>query len=96
MTLTNNSVILDTTLLRTQNNFCGHEIVVGNQHNFEGRINMHGDLNLVASNQYRKALNDGANTVGSGLFMEAVNQNPVYYDSAFEMPNHKEVKHSSE
>ena len=35
--------------------FWGYSTVVGNLHNFGGRINMHGDLKLLASNQYSKA-----------------------------------------
>ena len=49
---------------------------------------MHGDLRLLASNQYMTALKQYPNVCGSGLFMEAIEQNPVYYDLAFEMPLH--------
>ncbi len=68
--------------------FWGHDFVVGNLHNFGGRINMHGDLRLIASNQYRKAKQEAPNVKGSGLFMEAIEHSPVYYDLAFEMPFH--------
>lgn len=68
--------------------FWNYPAVVGNLHNFGGRINLHGDLRLLASNQYRKAKSKYPNVVGSGLFMEAIEQNPVYYDLAFEMPLH--------
>ncbi len=73
-----------------QDNFWEYNFVAGNLHNFGGRINMHGDLQLLASNQFQKALQNTGTAVGSGLFMEAVNQNPVYYDLAFEMPFHKD------
>ena len=63
-------------------------MIAGNLHNFGGRINMHGDLALLASNQYQKAKARYPNVCGSGLFMEAIEQNPVYYELAFEMPNH--------
>lgn len=66
----------------------GYPVIAGNLHNFGGRINMHGDLALLASNQYKKAKMRYPNVCGSGLFMEAIEQNPVYYDLAFEMPNH--------
>ena len=66
----------------------GYPVVVGNLHNFGGRINMHGDLHLLASNQYQKAKKTYPNVCGSGLFMEAIEQNPVYYDLAFEMFHH--------
>lgn len=70
-------------------NFWGYPYVVGNLHNFGGRINLHGDLRLLASNQFYKAVLSGKNIVGSGLFMEGLGQNPVYYDLAFEMPIHQ-------
>lgn len=68
--------------------FWGYNFVVGNLHNFGGRINLHGDLKLLASNQYQEALAETGTAVGSGLFMEAIEQNPVYYELAFEMPLH--------
>lgn len=66
----------------------GYPVVAGNLHNFGGRVNLHGDLRLLASNQYASARQQSANVCGSGLFMEAIEQNPVYYDLAFEMPLH--------
>ena len=73
----------------SQKNACwGYPLVEGNLHNFGGRINLHGDLRLVASNQYAKAKENSPNVCGSGLFMESIVQNPVYYDLAFEMPNY--------
>lgn len=71
-----------------KDHFWGYNFVAGNLHNFGGRINLHGDLDLVASNQYAKAKEKAPNASGSGLFMEAIEQNPVYYDLTFEMPNH--------
>ena len=70
------------------NGFWGYPFVTGNLHNFGGRINLHGDLRLLASNQYETAKRKYPNACGSGLFMEAIEQNPVYYDLAFEMPLH--------
>lgn len=70
--------------------FLGHPVVVGNLHNFGGRINLHGDLRLVASNQFARAKEKAPNVVGSGLFMESIVQNPVFYDLAFEMPLHRD------
>lgn len=73
----------------TQPNACwGYPVVAGNLHNFGGRINLHGDLQLLASNQYEEARKKSPNVCGSGLFMEAIGQNPIYYDLAFEMPVH--------
>lgn len=69
----------------------GYPVVMGNLHNFGGRINLHGDMALLASNQYQKAKAPYPNVCGSGLFMEAIEQNPVYYDLAFEMPCHPDT-----
>lgn len=71
--------------------FWGYPYVVGNLHNFGGRINLHGDLGLLASNQFYNAVKLGKNIVGSGLFMEGLGQNPIYYDLAFEMPVHQDT-----
>lgn len=68
--------------------YWGYSVIAGNLHNFGGRINLHGDLQLLASNQYSKAVKQSPNVCGSGLFMESITQNPVYYDLAFEMPLH--------
>lgn len=88
-----NLLILDLNGARTEkfDGMWGYPVVMGNLHNFGGRINMHGDLALLASNQYKKAKMRYPNVCGSGLFMEAIEQNPVYYDLAFEMPNHADT-----
>lgn len=83
-------LILDLNGARSQNEnaFWGYPVVTGNLHNFGGRINLHGDLRLLASNQYLSASEKSPNISGSGLFMEGIEQNPVYYELAFEMPLH--------
>lgn len=75
--------------------FWGYNFVVGNLHNFGGRLNMHGDLELLASNQYATAREKTPSAIGSGLFMESIEQNPVYYAMAFEMPLHKDAIEAS-
>ena len=50
---------------------------------------MHGDLPLLAGNQYEAAVSLSPNVCGSGLFMEGIEQNPLYYELAFEMPLQK-------
>ncbi len=77
-------------------NYWGHDFVVGNLHNFGGRINLHGDLKLLASNQYQEAKKVAPNATGSGLFMESIIQNPVYYDLVFEMAFHKDAVNLNE
>ena len=90
-----NLLILDLNGAKSQQeNACwGYPLVAGNLHNFGGRINLHGDLRLLASNQYVNAVKKNPNVCGSGLFMESIEQNPVYYDLAFEMPNHTDSIH---
>lgn len=71
---------------KTRDNFWGYDFVIGNLHNFGGRIKLHGDLELLSRGQYRMAKADGVcNAVGTGLFMEGIIHNPVYFDLAFEM-----------
>ncbi len=65
--------------------FWGYPFVTGNLHNFGGRINLHGDLNLLAENSFLQIRQSAPNVCGTGLFMEGIDQNPVYYDLAFEM-----------
>ena len=86
-----NLLMLDLNGARSQqpNAFWGYPAVAGNLHCFGGRITMHGDMNLIASNQYEQAQEKSPNICGSGLFMEAIEQNPFYYELVFEMPLHK-------
>lgn len=70
---------------KDKDNFWGYNFILGNLHNFGGRIKLHGDLRLLAENKYTDLKNDGIKVVGTGLFMEGIEQNPVYYDLAFEM-----------
>lgn len=53
-----NLLILDLNGAKSQQeNACwGYPLVAGNLHNFGGRINLHGDLRLLASNQYVNAV----------------------------------------
>lgn len=73
-----------------ENAFWGYNGVVGNLHNYGGRNNMHGDLRWLASNQYAKAVKKSPNICGIGQFMESLDQNPVYYDLALEMPLYRD------
>ncbi|MEK0446059.1 MAG: hypothetical protein RLZZ399_1380 [Verrucomicrobiota bacterium] len=65
--------------------FWGHDFVVGQLHNFGGRINLHGDLAAVAENPFLKAREQYPGAKGMGLFMEGIEQNPVFYELVFEM-----------
>ena len=66
-------------------NAWGYPVVAGMLHDFGGKNAMQGKLQKHCKNVYRKLQNDGANVVGSGMFMEGIEQNPVVYDLQFEM-----------
>ena len=65
--------------------FWGYNFLVGQLHNFGGRINLHGDLKYVASNPFMESKEKYSQAVGMGLFMEGITQNPVFYDLVFDM-----------
>lgn len=67
------------------NGFWGHDFIVGQLHNFGGRINLHGDLAYVASNPFMQVREQYPQASGMGLFMEGIAQNPVFYDLVFDM-----------
>lgn len=66
--------------------FWGYPFVLGKLHNFGNRINLHGDLAVLAANKFMQIRKTVPNEVGSGIFMEGILQNPIYYELAFEMP----------
>ncbi|MBI9016454.1 MAG: alpha-N-acetylglucosaminidase [Phycisphaerae bacterium] len=68
-----------------RNDFWGYEYIKGQLHNFGGRINMHGDLRHVAANPFASTAKNNKLCAGMGLFMEGIEQNPVFYDMVFDM-----------
>jgi alpha-N-acetylglucosaminidase len=70
----------------TTEEFWGYPFVLGKLHNFGNRINLHGDLAVLAANKFMQFKKTIPNEVGSGIFMEGILQNPIYYELAFEMP----------
>ena len=76
---------LNGTAYQKNDDFWGYHFITGNLHNFGGRTKLHGDLALLAENQYLKLKSKQLSVCGTGLFMEGIYQNPVYYDLAFEM-----------
>ncbi|MBN2652603.1 MAG: alpha-N-acetylglucosaminidase [Spirochaetales bacterium] len=67
--------------------FWGLPYVTGILHNFGGRINMHGDLRHFAKNAPARLAKSrlSGNNQGSGMFMEGIVQNPVFYDLIFDL-----------
>lgn len=83
----NRLLILDLNSEKTpQNDNCwGYPVVSGMLHDFGGKNSMQGKLKQHSENAYFKLKNGGANVVGSGMFMEGIEQNPVVYDLQFEL-----------
>lgn len=66
-------------------NLWGYPVVAGMLHNFGGKNAMQGKLKLHCTNRYLQLKSGGANVVGTGMFMEGIEQNPVIYDLQFEL-----------
>ncbi len=66
-------------------NLWGYPVVAGMLHNFGGKNAIQGKLKLHCSNRYLKLKSNGANVVGTGMFMEGIEQNPVIYDLQLEL-----------
>lgn len=64
--------------------FWGHKFLLGDLHNFGGKNSLHGDIQLLAKRSYQKLSERYKNLCGSGLFMEGINQNPMYYEMGLE------------
>ncbi len=69
----------------SHNGFWGYSFLTGTLHNFGARMTLKGDLQLLADNGFKKIQKDFPNICGSGVFMEGIGQNPMYYDLAFDM-----------
>lgn len=66
--------------------YWGYRYICGRLHNFGARMSsLHGDLRLAAKGGYNCAKESAPSVVGSGLFMEGIGQNPVFYDLSLEM-----------
>lgn len=65
--------------------FYGYNFICANLHNFGARMALHGDLPLQASNKFMKIKAKYPNACGTGIMMEGIGQNPVFYDLCLEM-----------
>ncbi len=84
-TQTPKDLLLVLDLAGGRDNFWGYNFIKGQLHNFGGRINMHGDLEMVASNPFAVTAKREPLCAGMGLFMEGIEQNPVFYEMVFDM-----------
>lgn len=66
-------------------NCWGYPVVSGMLHDFGGKNSMQGKLRKHSQNVYKTLKDNGANVVGTGLFMEGIEQNPVVYDLQFSL-----------
>lgn len=80
-------LILDLDGSRCKNTryFWGYRYVSCHLHNFGGKNSLHGKLQDAAENRYFQQQEKGANVVGTGIMMEGIEQNPVYYDLLFDV-----------
>ena len=80
-------LILDLTgdYVSRREGYWGYPFVVGTLHNFGARMSLHGDLRRQAENKFASVRRTYPNACGTGLFMEGIGQNPVFYDLALEM-----------
>ena len=62
-----------------------YPVVAGMLHNFGGKNAMQGKLRQHTKNAYLTMQEKGSNVVGSGMFMEGIEQNPIVYDLQFHM-----------
>lgn len=62
--------------------YWGHSFVLGNRGNIAGRTTLHGDIRGLAENPYKKLSKACDNLVGTGLFPESFEQNPLYFNLA--------------
>ncbi len=65
----------------------GYPATTGLVQNFGGRTHLHGEIDLLAENVFEKVADDtGIRTlVGTGLWNEGSQQNPLFYELAFDM-----------
>lgn len=60
--------------------FWGYPYISGVLHNFGGKNSLHGDVAAAAAFSYHLQQKKHPALVGTGLFMEGINQNPLFYE----------------
>lgn len=63
--------------------FWGHDFILGTVHSHGDRNSLHGNIHTLGKSA-ETALSI-ENCLGTGIFTEGLNQNPLFYDFAFEM-----------
>ena len=65
--------------------FWGYDFILGTQNNIGGRNSLNGSIKALANNPYMQEKEKYENLMGTGMFPEGIDQNPLYYDLALEM-----------
>ena len=81
---------LDASKSEKLNGFMGYSFVAGTLHNFGDRNSLHGSVELLGENIYKKRKDKFPNCIGTGLFPEGFFQNPLYYELAYYMLTEKD------
>lgn len=76
---------LDSKKSMIRRNLWGYPVIAGMLHDFGGKNAMQGKMRYHSKNTYKTLKKLGTNVVGSGLFMEGIEQNPAVYDLQFEL-----------
>ncbi len=81
---------LDSSKSEKMNGFWGYSYLCGTLHNFGDRNSLHGSVEILGENVYRKRMEKYPTSAGTGLFPEGFYQNPLYYELAYTMLTEKE------
>ncbi len=65
--------------------FGGHNFILGGIYNYGDKNTLHGSIDALAKNSYISASEEYPNLCGTGLFPEGINQNPLFFELAFQM-----------
>lgn len=76
--------------------FWGHDFILGDISNFGGKNSLHGDIRMLAGDtcaadprkwqgrSFRELQEKWPGLCGEGLYMEGINQNPLYFEMGFD------------
>lgn len=81
---------LDSSKSEKMNGFWGYSYLCGTLHNFGDRNSLHGSIELLGENVYKKRMEKYPTSMGTGLFPEGFYQNPLYYELAYTMLTEKD------
>lgn len=65
--------------------YWGYNFILGTKNNVGGRNTLHGSIKALSENPYMQKKSNYPNLIGTGIFPESLDQNPLYFDLALEM-----------